>query len=274
MNQTLAPALIALACTCGTAAGQSASAPADTSLTLPGPADYTVLASARAWYVAPGGRLTFPGAGSVGTRLDYLGADDPSVKPSGEVRIAANKWLFGVSGAAAGAESTVRARDSRAIGTLAVTAGDSLTTTLDYTTAHAWVGYNVLETDFGSGGSERFRLYGLAGGRLSDLSLNLSRLAGGSLRSEVTSGEPLIGALAEFTLAEHFHIDLQLSLGGLSDSRSFDVAVAFRYNPLPWLSLDIGYRLLSNSMTDSTPSGDIKNDLSYAGLLFGASVRF
>lgn len=310
MNLTLAPALVALTCTCGIAAEQTSSAPARTSLTLPvggavaqssstgasspgadspgvrspaagskdvtlsGPADYTVLASGRAWYVAPAGRLTFPGAGSIGTRLDYLGADDPAIKPSGEVRIAADKWLFGISGAAAGADATTRVKDSRTIGTLAVASGELLKTTLDFTSAHAWIGYNLLESDFGSGGSERFRLYGLAGGRINDLSLNLTRLAGGSLRTEVTAAEPMIGALAELTLAEHFHVDLQLSVGGLSDSRSFDVAVAFRYNPVPWLSLDVGYRLLSNSLTDSTSSGDVKSDLSYAGLLFGASIRF
>ena len=249
-------------------------APAAASIALKGPGDYTLLASARGWYVAPGGDITFAGAGSSKTDLSYFNADSPKVRPAGEVRIAAGNFIIALGGANATAEGNINASDSRRIGTINVTQGDALSTNLDYTTVQGIVGYKVYENAFNSGGTTLLRLYAVGGGRFSDTSFDVTRLAGGKASIEITTGEPIIGALAELTLAEQFHIDLQVTGGGWSKSQSFDVAAVFGYTPVPWLSLEVGYRLLANNVKQDSAAGETKLNASYAGLLFGATFRF
>ena len=249
-------------------------APAAAATTLKGPADYTLLASARGWYVAPGGDVTFAGASSVKTDLGYFNADNPKIRPAGEVRIAAGDFLLALGGANATAEGTINATDSRQIGAINVAQGDALSANLDYTTIQAIVGYKVYENAFNSGGSTLLRLYAVGGGRFSDTSFDVTRLAGGKASIEVTTGEPIIGALAELTLTEQFHMDLQVTGGGFTKSQSFDVAAIFGYTPVPWLSLEVGYRLLANNIKQDTATGETKINASYAGLLFGATFRF
>lgn len=255
--------------TTATAAETSASTAARSEkLLLPG--DYTLQISGRAWYVAPGGDVTFAGGPAIKTNLQYFDIDEPQLSPAGEVRIKADKIIFAISGAGFDASNNATARFARTLGPLAVPAGAQLRTDLTYSTAQALGGYEVYDHRFDAAARNAVKVYLLAGGRLNDMSLQISRPGAGSVAADITGAEINLGALMELTLAERIFVDVSISGGALTHSSSLDLTVAFRYRLVDWLTLDIGYRILVNPLSD----GETELDTTLAGLMFGASVRF
>gem|GEM_PF-1032823 len=252
-----------------TAAETSASTATRTEpLLLPG--DYTLLIAGRAWYAAPGGDVTFAGGPSIKTNLNFFDIDEPQLSPAGEVRIKADKFIFAISGAGFDASSNATARFARTLGPLAVPAGAALRTELTYSTVQALGGYELYDHRFDAAAHNALKVYLLAGGRVNDMSLQVNRPGIGSVAADITGAEINLGALVELTLLERIFVDLSISGGAGTDSSSVDLTAAFRYRVLDWLTLDIGYRILVNPLSD----GDTELDTSLAGLLFGVSIRF
>jgi hypothetical protein len=208
----------------------------------------------RAWYVAPSGDLQFPGAGRDELTLESLNADS---------------WMVSLSGFGFSSERSATSTFTASVGPLAIAPGDRLTTSLEFQSAQALLGYRL----FAQSAPDWLRLRALAG--LTVHSIDASIASGAvTVQADQLALEVTGGAMVSVNFIPELDADLWLTAGGGADSLSFDLATAFTYRPLPWLNIHAGYRFMAVNIEDGSGTQRFRWDGSLAGLFFGLGVRF
>ncbi len=259
--------------------------------TTKGPADEATAASAWTlrvqpvvWYAGYSGKLVLPGqsAGSNKTTIGELDADNPRLTPAGSIQVGTGNWTFGVSGAvySSNDRSTTIGRSGE-IGSIAYNAGDSLRTSLDFSTLEATVAYRLGRWDLDDsarGGVKVVPTLDVLGGvRMYDTQYDITRAGGGATSTDKFFAEPIAGVRGSLELAERFTVDVQLSMGAMAGSRetfSWDVMAGFSWHPVEHLGIVVGYRNLAFDLKSGDGTNKFRHDGAIAGLYFGVDVRF
>ncbi|MCA3004473.1 MAG: hypothetical protein ACK51N_06210 [bacterium] len=223
----------------------------------------------RAWYVAPSGDLQFPGAGRDELTLESLNADSPRLAPYGQAVLTSDPWMVSLSGFGFSSERSATSTFTASVGPLAIAPGDRLTTSLEFQSAQALLGYRL----FAQSAPDWLRLRALAG--LTVHSIDASIASGAvTVQADQLALEVTGGAMVSVNFIPELDADLWLTAGGGADSLSFDLATAFTYRPLPWLNIHAGYRFMAVNIEDGSGTQRFRWDGSLAGLFFGLGVRF
>ncbi len=271
------------------------------------PLEWTVRIEPRAWWASPSGEIKLPaasgsgagggGGGGAGGGLftdsgnhvdvSRLNLDTPRLSAAGEVQIAAGNWRFGFS---AGAYSLDRdethADSSFRIGSVEVSPGELLSVRMEYSTFELTLGYEVWSRDFRKASKEQeraveagVRLVLLGGARIHDLDVAVASLDDAtSAGTDQTYFEPMGGARVELELIRQFLITFQASGGAWAESDrsvySFDMQVAFRWEPVRNFGAEIGWRQMLFSMSDGKDTGEFEYVGGMAGVFAGVTIRF
>jgi hypothetical protein len=257
------------------------------------PAAWTVQVRPMAWYLSPSGDIGLPNPGGparIPIEVNDLQLDQPELEPAGEFSIQSGPWRVSFGGGTYSTDVQTAAPFNFAVGSVVAAAGNQVRSELDWTTAQLTVGYRLWAYDFGAQDPEPnpgrtvFRLHALGGARVYDVSFRFSRVTGGPAASAEDDGfwiEPILGAQAELQVVRDFSIDIELTGGiqpfGEDTSSSVDLALAFSWRPgfigLDGLALQIGWRQLLFDLEEGD-TDPFKFDGGFAGLFFGASLRF
>lgn len=266
--------------------------PAATWPALDDPARWTVEIRPRAWYLSPSGDVRLPDAGGTQSplvKVNDLDLDEPKLEPAGEISLQSGPWRFGFGAATYSTDVDKTASSAFRLGAVSVTPGQTFRTEMDFTTAQVQAGYGLFEHDFGAedgwAGRTVGRLHVLGGARFYDLSLAFSRIAGGPAARTAEDGfwvEPYVGAHGELQVVRDFSLDLDISGGaqpfGDDTSWSVDLAVAFSWRPgcagVDGLAVQIGWRQLLFDLQNGADAEEFRFDGGFAGLFFGAVIRF
>ena len=263
------------------------------------PRPWTVDIQPVLWNVAPSGDVKLPvtsgsGPGSFTTpgdsvSLACLALDGPRARPAGAFSINADNWRFTFIGADdSNSRSAITAPDSFRLGAVPVATGDKIDVDFHFGSYELTMGYMIWERDFKARSEHPenaiplvMRLYALGGGRLYDVSFNVSRISPGpqaSAGSDEFFGEPIAGVRAEADFTKTFGLDVQIDGGtqpfGNHNSYSLDIIAGFHYRPIDNLALTIGYRQLAFNLSDGDDLGQFRYKGRLAGLYFGIDVRF
>lgn len=252
------------------------------------------------WFTSPGGKLTMPGTSIAGVadpeqiELDDLNVNSPRLSPFGKVHLRWKNWQLGLMGFGYSIDrDTGFNRDAR-IGDLFVAPGDTLRTSLDFSSFEAVGGYRLLESNLVRGNDGYANviasLDGLFGARLYDLDYEVTMTPGPSPRAgplvpPVTTttadeffAEPIVGLKGELEIYESVTVNVQLSAGygpwGDNESLSWDVIAGFAWRPMENVGIQIGYRQLAFRLKSGDGAEEFKHNGSLAGLYFGLFVRF
>lgn len=245
------------------------------------------------WYVATNGDLLLPGSAGSGNGQSIpvadLNLDSPRASPMGELQVRRGDWRINIGGLGfSTGDRGSRASAPGQIGGAAFAAGDTIESSIDFTTLSIDGAYAFHRFEHGtldSGGTRiRSSLAALAGVRALDIDIQAQVFTpGSSAPSGSTGGDdfhahPYGGLRWEMDLVEQFTVDLSGSIGGmtLGDSQSWstDIIVGFQWNPTPHFGAQIGYRQL----LFGTESGEAPSEFSWngglAGVYAGAVLRF
>jgi hypothetical protein len=270
-----------------------------TTFRLPAP-DWRVKIEPRVWWVSPNGEVKLPAASGTGpggftdsgqsVDVSRLNLDTPRLSAAGSVEIAAERWRFAFSAGGFSLDRDETTADAAfRIGSVEVSPGEAMRTRMDYATFELTMGYEVWSRDFAKASKRpedameaSLRLILLGGGRIHDLDVDVESLADGtSAETDQTYFEAMGGMRLEAELLERFSMSFQAS-GGLwveSDRSiySFDMQVAFGWEPVDHVELEIGWRQMLFSMSDgedSPATEEFEFTGGMAGLFFGVVVRF
>jgi len=256
-----------------------------------GPADeaaqsnrWTLRVQPVVWYAGYSGKLVLPGqsVGSSKTTVGELNADNPRLTPAGSIQVGSGNWTFGVSGAvfSVNDRSATLARSGE-IGSIAFSPGDTLRSSMDFSTLEATVAYRLGRWDLDGSKAGGVKVVPtldvLAGARLYDTEYDITRVGGGSTSTDKFFAEPIAGVRGSVELAERFTIDVQLSMGAMAGSRetfSWDVMAGFSWHPVEHLGIVVGYRNLAFDLKSGDGTNKFQHDGAIAGLYFGIDVQF
>ncbi|MBX3387026.1 MAG: hypothetical protein KF768_10685 [Phycisphaeraceae bacterium] len=254
------------------------------------------------WYWAPSGKVRLPATSGTGgasaggfsdsgsrVKMADLNIDDPRVSPAGEVHFSIDRFRLTFSGAwyEIGRDQT-QADQSFRLGSVEVSAGDTMDVDFEFFTSELTLGYNVWSKDFAADteGSRRehatplvLRTYLLGGVRMYHTEFKVRNLStGGEAGASEWFAEPILGGRAEVEINEVFTMDLQLSGGYWADSdktvSSIDVAVGFMYRPHPNVGIHLGWRQIAFDLNDGEGVNEFEYDGRLAGLYTGVVIRF
>lgn len=269
------------------------------SFRLPAP-EWTVKIEPRAWWVSPNGEVKLPAASGTGpgsfsdsgdsVDVSRLNLDTPRLSAAGEIEVAAGNWRFAFSGGGFSLSRDETTADAVfRMGSVEVTPGEVLSTRMDYSTYELTLGYEVWSRDFAKASARpekavnaNARVILLGGGRIHDLDVDVESLDDGtSAGTDQTYFEAMGGARLEGELFEQFSLAFQVSGGawveGDRSIYSFDMQVAFRWEPAAHVELEVGWRQMLFSMSDGEDSAateEFEFTGGMAGLFCGVVVRF
>jgi len=260
--------------------------------------DWTFKFEPMLWYVGPSGKLRLPvnsGTGPGGfttpgdeVRVNDLNLATTRVSPAGMLTVAHERWRFTFAGAAYSvSHGDVVADQGARIGAVAYGAGDHLSTSLDFATYEATVGYRLWAYDFAANSEQpgaatpaKIAFYGYAGARIYDLDTEVSRVSPGFASSSFSHvfAEPILGVRIEATVAENFNLVLQLA-GGLwpgsgTSTSSVDLLTAFEWRATKTLGLEIGWRQVAFDLKHGHDLDEFEYDGRLAGLFASIVIRF
>ncbi len=264
------------------AAQPPAAAPDEAAIwSSPKSALWTVRIQPRVWYVGPAGDLNLPGAppNTPSYSLADLNTDSPRMSPYVDLTIREPKsgWFFTVSGVGVSIAQGSTAPVTTNIGTLAVTAGDSLQTNVEWNTFQFYMGKPFKFFDFGDKTADNSITFSwIAGLRTHDQSFTISG-PGGTINSDKFFIEAIGGVKMNVQLLDRFSAEVDFAIGGCPTNRSvlsLDVAVGFIYRPTDAIGIHAGYRLLEVNASSGSGVNEYKYNGSLAGLYAGVSIRF
>ncbi|MFM9995465.1 MAG: hypothetical protein ACKVU4_06640 [Phycisphaerales bacterium] len=244
---------------------------------------WTVRLEPAAWYAAPGGEFQIPGSSTSRLPADHSNMDSPRFAPFGEVHVAHDRYGFYAGAVVFNAEDRGWiALGPGTIGGVAFSAGDELTTTLDFVSAEAAGYYRLYRRPRGERKFGGF-LYEptwdvLVGARLYDVGLDVAAPAGVSSNDSFFA-EPYVGLRFSMDLIEEVTVDVQATVGYFYDgadrrSTSWDIIAGFQWNPSPNFGMQAGYRQLAFLLHDGDGSGAFEFNGALAGLYLGGTLRF
>ena len=244
--------------------------------------DWVLQVEPSAWYAAPGGELRLPGGGQE-LGFEQINLDSPRWSPTVEVNVRDDKWrfVFGASCFAAHDRGSL-AEDAGQIGSLAFAEGDSLSSSMEYTTVEMSAGYNFFRRKLSERKKGGFNYVAaaevLGGVRLHDVSFDISS-GGATTSADEFFAEPFGGLRFGVDLAENFAIDVTMTLGAFSDGGnreafSWDTVAGFQWYPARNIAVEIGYRQLALSLSSGSGGSEFEWTGATAGLFVGASIRY
>jgi hypothetical protein len=244
---------------------------------------WTLRFEPAAWYVAPSGKLRLPSDTTRGDRVELsdLNMDSPRVSPAGELHLRTSpRWRFSASAAYYSEDSRdATMNQAGRLGDIVFAPGDVLRSELDFFTAELTAAYALVpEHKVNNDADLLFGLDLVFGTRMYNADFSITQQGGADDSDNQFFIEPILGAKAEATLAEHFTIDLQTTFGylpaGDTESFSWDIIVGFAYRPTGWLGLQIGYRNMFFDLSDGDGAGEFEWEGGVAGLYGGIELRF
>lgn len=244
--------------------------------------DWSISLTPRAWYVAPRGKIELPSAGA-GQRIELstLQVDKPRIAPLGQVDAQAGNWLFTLGGVHTKESAGSVAGAAFQLGNTVVAGGQAFESRFEYTGLQAGVGYKVFAYNLSDdreedAGETRLRLHAIGGLRMHDIKFSIERPGVAGTRSEDsrTLVEVMAAGRGQLVISNDFAIDVDLSLGGLDRSVSWDIAAAFTYRPCDWFGAQVGYRYLGVTARGGSAPQRFKWDGGLAGLFAGVNFRF
>ncbi len=247
------------------------------------------------WYVAPGGKARFPGAGASTLRFQDINMDSPRLSSSFELNADAGRWggtirasIFGATdrGFTTPRDAVLNNVTTGAQGVL-VPAGAPARTSLDFASLELEARYRLVQewrdADPGKPWRDMDRRVDVVFGvRLIDYDLDIQTQrpsgAGTELihaRSGGTYPMPLVGLKGAVELNEQWTFDLQTTFAGMAGNRqafSWDIMVGFQFRPISNVAAQVGYRQLLYRLHDGStgPSWDG----AMAGFFGGLVIRF
>jgi len=265
---------------------------------LPSP-DWTVRIEPRAWWTSPSGEVKLPAASGTGpgsfvdsgqaVDVSRLNLDTPRLSAAGEVEVSAERWRFGFSagGFALDREATVADSGFR-VGSVEVSPGELMNVRMEYSTFELTLGYEVWSRDLRRASKvpenaidAGLRVVLLTGARIHDLDFEVASVADGTVTgTDQTYFELMGGARFELEFVEQITFALQVSGGAWAEANrsvfSFDMSVAFRWEPSRNFGVEVGWRQMLLIMQDGE-EGTVE-EFEYtggvAGLFAGVVVRF
>jgi hypothetical protein len=250
------------------------------------PGQWTVQIQPRTWYVSPSGKIRLPSSTTPGARVDVadLNLDSPRLEPYAEASIRFGKWRIGLGGFNNSLDKGTGAPFDFRLGDVAVTTGDRVNTSFDFTGLQAVVGYRFYDyafcQDIGDGGQKvcaALRLEAFGGGRYYDIDIAFTDGTTTS-QAERTFGEFILGIHAELEIFRDFSVDLEVSAGGYGDSSnsvfSIDTLLGFTWRPVDGVGLQLGWRQLAYDLSNGEGAGEFEYSGRLAGLFLGLDIRF
>lgn len=214
-------------------------------------ADWTIRIEPMVWAPALRGDISLPGTASID--VEDLDADENEISPAGRVTIRADKWSFLFRGFAFGVDEDAAEIEL---------AGFDLT-----------AGYNIWTPIDDSDNEVRLAFDLFGGARIHSLDASI-----GAAENDNTWFEPIGGARVELDLPHRFGMNVSLDGGGFSSgedsSFSWDVTVAFTWQPVDNVGLEIGFRHLQMDLTEGDGANESEFDAALAGLFGGVVIRF
>jgi len=207
--------------------------------------------------------------------------DGPRLAPALRVDARLDPWRLTVSGFSTSAESRWSAPSPLLFGTLAIGAGESVESQIDYAGLEFALGYRVWEKSTGVSPAGRVKAQPSAtvfvGARLHDVGVRSTRTLGpvtGTQDVNEAFAEPIAGLRLELDVYERATLDLQVDAGTSGASTSWSIWVGFQYRPLDWLGLYVGYRHLGFDVKTGSGLDRFRWEGSAAGLGAGMVLRF
>jgi opacity protein-like surface antigen len=272
------------ACALATNAMAQENAPAGPADEAAAASTWTLRVQPVVWYAGYSGKLVLPGqsAGSSKTTIGELDADNPRLTPAGSIQVGTGNWTFGVSGAVFSVnDRSATIGRSGEIGSIAYSAGDTLRSSMDFSTLEVTAAYRLGRWDLDEsarGGVKVVPTLDVLGGiRMYDTQYDITRVGGGATSTDKFFAEPIAGVRGSLELAERFTVDVQLSMGAMAGSRetfSWDVMAGFSWHPVEHLGIVVGYRNLAFDLKSGDGTNKFRHDGAIAGLYFGVDVRF
>lgn len=248
-------------------------------------------------FLAPDGRVTFPGLASGGdVDLQALGVDDPRASPSFTLAIGQREgpiksFADRLSGSIMAFyfetdhQSVIEDRPRQA-GALALDVGDGVRTRYDFTGVDVRLGVDVIRwappSEDGRGHPLRFAATIGPGLRLHDTDISLRRDDGQVVRGGGTFLEPIGFVQARARIHERLDISAGGSFGSTfgvdwvdgGESFSWDLTARMAYRPTPWLSVGFGYRILNFELDNGDGDDRFENSGTFAGVGFDLTLLF
>jgi hypothetical protein len=270
------------------AAAAKIPAPGTTSLEGP-PERWSLRVEAGAWFVGLAGDATFsrtnPGAGSnQSVDVSELGMDGSRFSPLGEVHLMRGNWRWTARGMLYASDQTVVSEGAGQVGDLAFGAGETIRTSLDFSSYQFEGAYQFAEWEKnpldGGGYAVRSRLDAVFGLRMYDVEFELTSLTGAGTPevSDEFFVEPQLGLQWTMELYEQLDVETQIMLGAMPadevQSSSLDFMVGFTWRPTDHVGLQIGYRALFFSFSNEEAAERYEFDGSLQGLYGGIVITF
>lgn len=283
--------VVSLGVMCGAWAGACAAGtgepPAAAAAPLGEPEAWVFRLEPIAWYASPGGRITFAGGDEVET--SDLNIDSAGLRAMGQVHAERGNWGFSFSGFMLDEEGSTPAPGPIDFGDFSVAAGETVTTSLDWSSVQGAVRYRVhnyrgrpravdgAAPDARQGFNVISTVHLHAGLRASELDVE-TRADGGELESSNFIAEPFAGVDWALTLQQAFTVRAGVSAGwvplGDTTGASLEVQASGEWRPLDHVGIILGYRFLRQGITADEGGTDFEFDGLAAGLFFGLSMRF
>jgi len=245
------------------------------------------------FYVAPSGDVRLPGTRMNGGKINLsdLNVDDPDLAFFGEVHFRKDRWRVSASGFTLNVEGDAFLEQTETFGDATGSAGDTVTTRLDFTTFELLGSYRFAEY----AGSQSYDgvyktvagLEVVGGARYYDVDLEIDVDLGtretvflipSEAEGDRIFAHPVLGIRGDLELYEQWAIEVESTLGGFAapdhNSYSWDIKAQFTWRPTEHVGAFVGYRQVAFHLEDGDSPDKFEWDGALAGLFFGVQIRF
>ncbi|MEO1007285.1 MAG: hypothetical protein AAFX79_01830 [Planctomycetota bacterium] len=250
----------------------------------------------EAIFMAPGGRVFFPGSAIRGDiDLEVVGIDGPQLSPT--FRLAVNEGFDPDAGFVDRLSGSIQIMhfDTDVLGTvtlprlagpIALSPGDRVRAQYDFLGVDARLGWDPIRwTPETRDGTRRLQFAGTGGVgfRVHQYDISVRRLSDGAMVADGgTFFEPLIFVQGRAELYERFELSVGGSFGttfdqdagGNGTSSSWDLAARMGIHLTPYATVGFGYRILEFDVEQGEGINASGLNGSFAGIGFDVSLRF
>jgi len=255
----------------------------------PGSKRWEFRAEALAWFVAPGGDITVPGATMPGRSFsvdDELNIDEPGFAPLIELHARRGRWRITASGYYLDTDGIMAAPSGGSIGDAVVGAGDSISTELDQASfqvagAYMFEPYRARRNEDGSYDFVAM-LEIIGGGRAHYVDLDFAITdANGSVSTvgvDELFPEPFGGVKGTLEIEQRFTLETEITFGGFTtggDRSSFsaDIIASATWRPIRNVGVQFGFRQIFFNLQNEQGAGEFEFDGANGGIFAGIELR-